>query len=83
MDGKVGMPLRAQVHSSLGRSSKVIKDREAIEVIVEVPGTGRLVLCVASGGRYSLRSHPEGRSEAVGRNLLAVGVLGTDGIEAV
>jgi hypothetical protein len=31
-------PVKAQLRSSSGRSSKVVKDREAIEVVVEVPG---------------------------------------------
>ena len=52
--------LRAQLRSASGRSSKVIKDREAIDVVVEVPGAGRLVLRVDSAGGYSLRGRPEG-----------------------
>ncbi len=52
--------VRAQLRSDSGRSSKVIKDREAIEAVVEVPGAGRLVLRVDSAGGYSLRGRPEG-----------------------
>src|SRR5215218_7399493 len=50
--------LKAQLHSASGRSSKVIKDREALEVLVEVSG-GSLVLRVDSGGGYSLRGRPD------------------------
>jgi hypothetical protein len=74
--------LRARLRSVSGRSSKVIKDREAIEAVVEVPGAGRLVLRIDSGGGYSLRAYPEGK-EAPSRDLLAVGVMRADGIVAV
>lgn len=72
----------AQLHSSSGRSSKIIKDRERIEAAVEVPGAGRLVLSVDGGGGYSLRAYPEG-DEGSNRDLLAVGVMRSDGIVAV
>jgi hypothetical protein len=74
--------LKAQLHSASGRSSKVIKDREAIEVLVEVPGRGSLVLRVDSGGGYSLRGHPAGK-EAKSQDLIAVGVVRADEIVAI
>ncbi len=43
---------------------------------------GRLVLKVDGGGGYSLRGYPED-DEASGRDLLAVGVIHADGIEAI
>jgi hypothetical protein len=78
-------PLKAQLRSASGRSSKIIRDREAIEAVVEVPGAGRLVLYVGRGGGYSLRGHPEGVEvgEGVSRDLLAIGVVRADGIVAV
>jgi hypothetical protein len=75
--------LKAQLRSASGRSSKVIKDRQAIEAVVEVPGAGRLVLHVDSRGAYSLRGRPEGdeADEATSQgDVLAVGVLGANGI---
>jgi hypothetical protein len=72
----------AQLHSSSGRSSKLLKDPARIEAVVEVPGAGRLVLRVDDGGSYSLRAYPEG-DEAPNRDLLAVGVIHADGIIAV
>ena len=77
--------VRAQLRSDSGRSSKVIKDREGIEAVVEVPGAGRLVLRVDSGGGYSLRGRPEGDEAdgAASRDLLAVGVMRAEGIVAV
>jgi hypothetical protein len=75
-------PLKAQLRSASGRSSKVIKDHEGIEAVVEVPGAGRLVLRVESGGGYSLRGRSEG-DEATSRDLLVVGVMRPDGIVAV
>ncbi len=74
--------LKAQLRTSLERSSKVIKDRERIEAVVEVPGAGRLVLYVNGGGGYSLRGYAEG-DEASNQNLLAVGVIRSDGIVTV
>ena len=77
--------VRAQLRSDSGRSSKVIKDREGIEAVVEVPEAGRLVLRVDSGGGYSLRGRPEGEQAdgAASRDLLAVGVMRAEGIVAV
>ena len=46
MQGQV----RAQLRSDSGRNSKVIRDREGIEAVVEVPGAGKLVLRVDRGG---------------------------------
>jgi hypothetical protein len=74
--------LTAQLHSSSGRSSKLLKDRERIETLVEVAGVGTLVLAVDARGGYSLRACPEGSRDA-GRDLLAVGVVRADGIVAV
>jgi hypothetical protein len=72
----------AQLHSSSGRSSKIIRDHTQIETVVEVEGVGRLVLDVDSRGGYSLRAHPE-RSEDPSRDLLAVGVVKAEGIVAI
>ena len=74
--------LRAQLHSSSGRSSKIIRDRTQIETLVEVEGVGRLILDVDSKGGYSLRAYPEA-IEDPSRDLLAVGVLKADGIVAI
>jgi hypothetical protein len=74
--------LRAQLHSSSGRSSKIIRDHTQIETVVEVEGVGRLVLEVDSGGGYSLRAYVEG-SEDPSRVLIAVGVVKADGIVAI
>jgi hypothetical protein len=74
--------LRAQLHSSSARSSKIIRDHTRIETVVEVEGVGRLVLDVDSEGGYSLRAYPEG-SEDPSRDLLAVGVVHADGIVAI
>jgi len=77
-----GKRVKAQLHASSGRSSKVLKDRGHIEATVEVEGVGRLVLSVDHAGRYSLWGYSEGDT-ASGRDLLAVGVLRADGIEAI
>ena len=74
--------VRAQLHSSSGRSSKIIRDHTQIETVVEVEGVGRLVLDVDSKGGYSLRAYPED-SEHPSRDLLAVGVVHADGIVAI
>ena len=76
-------PVKAQLRSASGRSSKIIRDREALEAVVEIPGAGRLVLHVDSRGAYSLRGRPEGdeADEATSQgDVLAVGVLGANGI---
>jgi len=76
-------PVKAQLRSASGRSSKVIRDRETIEAVMEVPGAGKLVLHVDSRGAYSLRGRPEGdeADEATSQgDVLAVGVLGANGI---
>ena len=86
--------VRAQLRSDSARSSKVIKDREGIEALVEVPGEGELVLRVDSAGGFSLRGRPKGDDaeegeegeegeEAARWDLLAVGVMRADGIVAV
>ena len=72
--------VRAQLHSSSGRSSEILKDHTQIETVVE--GVGRLVLDVDGGGGYSLWAYPEG-SEDPSRDLLAVGVVRADGIVAI
>ena len=74
--------LRAQLHSSSARSSKLLKDHTQIEAGVEVAGVGRLILDVDSKGGYSLRAYPED-SEDPSRDLLAVGVVKADGIVAI
>ena len=76
-EGPKNEPLNAQLRSASGRSSKIIKDREAVEAVVEVPGAGRLVLRVDSAGGYSLRGRPAGKEsgEATGRDLIVVGVV--------
>ena len=74
--------MKAQLHSSSGRSSKIIRDHTQIETVVEVEGVGRLVLEVDSRGGYSLRAHPES-SEDPSRDLLAVGVVKAEGIVAI
>jgi hypothetical protein len=72
----------AQLRSSSGRSSKILKDHTRIETVVEVAGVGRLVLGVDGGGGYSLRAYTEG-SKDPSRDLLAVGVVRAEGIVAV
>ena len=74
--------VRAQLHSSSGRSSKILKDHTQLETVVEVEGLGRLVLDVDSKGGYSLRAFPED-SEDPSRDWLAVGVVQAEGIVAV
>jgi hypothetical protein len=74
--------VKAQLHSSSARSSKIIRDHTQIETVVEVEGVGRLVLEVDSRGGYSLRAYAEG-SEDSSRDLLAVGVVQADGIVAI
>ena len=78
--------LEAQIHAASGRSSKILRDAESIEAVVEVPSRGRLTLSVQKGGGYSLRVHPEmderGR-EAAHRDLVALGVLGAEEVVSV
>ena len=78
--------LEAQLHAASGRSSKILRDAESMEAVVEVPGRGRLTLSVQKGGGYSLRVHPEmderGR-EAAHRDLVALGVLGAEEVVSV
>jgi hypothetical protein len=74
--------VRAQLHSSSARSSKILRDHTQIETVVEVEEVGRLVLDVDSKGGYSLRAYPED-SEDPSRDLLAVGVVQAEGIVAV
>jgi hypothetical protein len=81
-EGLTPAPVKAQLRSASGRSSKVIKDREAIEAVVEVGGAGRLVLKVDGAGGYSLRGYCEA-TEVPTRNLLAVGVMRSDDIVVV
>ncbi len=68
-------PVRAHIRSTTGkRTSKVIKDRQRIEVYVQVPRMGRLTLSVASDGRYTLHASPEG-GEASASTPLATGEM--------
>ena len=78
--------LEAQLRSASGRRSKILKDAEGIEAVVEVPGRGILTLSVQSGGGYSLRARTETQNrgeEAAGGDLVAVGVLGPEGVVSV
>jgi hypothetical protein len=74
--------MRAQLHSSSGRSSKILRDHTQIETVVEVEGVGKLVLDVDSRGGYTLRAYPEGQEDP-SRDLLAVGVVKAEGIVAI
>jgi hypothetical protein len=74
--------VRAQLHSSSGRTSKLIKDHAHIETVVEVDGVGKVVLDVDSEGAYSLRACPEGSEDST-RDPLAVGLVQPDGIVAI
>ncbi len=78
--------LQAQLRASSGRSSKLLKDPDGFEAVVEVPGRGALVLSVRSGGGFSLRARAETDDrgpEASGGDLVAVGVLGDEGVVTV
>ncbi len=78
--------LQAQLRAASGRSSKLLKDAEGIEAVVEVPGRGTLTLSVQSGGGYSLRIHPETGvrgDEAADRDLVALGVVGAEEVVSV
>ena len=78
--------LGAQLRAASGRSSKVIKDPDGIEAVVEVPGRGTLTLSVRGGGGYSLRVRPgpdDRGQEAADGDLLAVGVLGAEEVVSV
>ena len=78
--------MEAQLRAASGRKSKLIKDAESIEAMVEVPGRGTLTLSVQSGGGYSLRFHPgtdDRGQEVAGRDLLALGVLGAEEVVSV
>ncbi len=73
--------LEAQLRSTSGRRSKLIKDSDGFEAVVEVPGRGTLTLSVQSGGGYSLRARPATGAHgdgAEGRDLVAVGVIGAE-----
>src|SRR5215208_6421864 len=74
--------VRAQLHSSSARSSKIIRDHTQIETVVEVEGVGRLVLDVDSRGGYSLRAYLQD-SEDRSRDLLAVRVVQAEGLVAI
>ena len=84
-EGPTHDPLKAQLRSDSGRSSKVIKDRGGIEAVVELPGVGELVLRVDSAGGFSLRGRPIGEEgeDATRQVLVAVGVMRADRIVAV
>ena len=70
-------PVRAHIRSASGsRTSKVIKDRQRVEVYVEVPGMGRLTLSADSEGRYILHASPEG-GESLASTTLATGDVRT------
>jgi HSP20 family molecular chaperone IbpA len=87
-EGPTREPLKAQLRSDSGRSSKVIKDRQGIETVVEVPGAGELVLRVDSAGGFSVRGRPKGEEgeegeEAARQVLAVVGVMRADEIVVV
>ena len=79
--------LEAQLRSASSRSSKIIRDADSIEAVVEVMGLGTLTLSVHKGGGYSLRARSEKADErgqeAAGRDLVAVGVLGAEEVVSV
>jgi hypothetical protein len=77
--------VRAQLRTDSGTSSKIIKDREGIEAVVEVPGAGTLVLRMDSSGGFSLQGRPEGdeADETARQDLLVVGVMSANGISSV
>jgi hypothetical protein len=78
--------LQAQLRAASGRSSKLLKDPDGFEAVVEVPGRGALILSVKSGGGFSLRARTETEDrgqEAAGGGLVAVGVLGDEGVVSV
>ncbi len=79
--------LEAQLRAASGRSSKLLKDPDGFEAVVEVPGRGALVLSVRSGGGFSLRARAEtgdrGQEASGGDYLVAVGVLGDEGVVSV
>jgi hypothetical protein len=70
--------LKAQLHSASGRTSKLIRDRERIEAVVEVPEAGTLVLSVDAGGAYSLRRYREKSDDPSAEDVLAFGVMGEE-----
>jgi hypothetical protein len=78
--------LKAQLRTASGRTSKLLRDAEGIETVVEVPGRGTLTLSVQSGGGYSLRARPEtfdGEDTNADRDLMALGVLGAEEVVSV
>ena len=78
--------LTAQLRATSGRSSKLIKDPDGFEAVVEVPGRGTLTLSVQGGGGYSLRARTGTQNrgqEAEGGTLVAVGVLDPEGVVSV
>ena len=74
--------VRAQLHSSSDRSSKLPPDENPLPAPVRTPMRRSSVLDVDSAGGYSLRAYPED-SEDPSRDLLAVGVVRAEGIVAV
>jgi len=72
--GRTKEPVKAQLRSESGRSSKIIKDGQRVEATVEVPGAGTLVLSVDSEGRYALRTTSDG-GEASASTQLASGEM--------
>ena len=67
--GRTKEPVKAQLRSASGRSSKVIRDRQRVEAAVEVPGAGTLVLSVDSEGRYALRTSSDGEEASASIQL--------------
>ena len=78
--------LEAQLRAASGRRSKLLKDPDGFEAVVEVPGRGALILSVRGGGGYSLRARTETGAQGDGAEegaLVAVGVLGPEGVVSV
>ena len=55
--------LEAQLHAASGRSSKILKDAEGLEAVVEVPGRGTLTLSVQRGAGTRCVPTPRRRTE--------------------
>ena len=78
--------LQAHLRTASGRRSKLLKDSDGLEAVVDVPGRGALILSVQGGGGFSLRARTETADrgqEAAGGDLVAVGVLGDEEVVTV
>jgi hypothetical protein len=71
-----GYRMKAQLHSASGRSSKAIRDREAIEAVIDVGEAGSLVLSIDAEGAYSLRRYREKSDDGrCAEDVLAFGTM--------